>query len=233
MITIYSLMYNEELMLPHYLEHYKKRFPGCKIVLFDNESTDNSVSIAKDAGCDVRTYSTGGKLDDLTYLKIKNNCWKDAETNWVLVCDIDELCDISEKELSREEGNGSTVIQFHGFNMVNLQDDLHIDTIETGVRAPSYDKLYLFDKSQIKEINYSPGCHGASPAGKIRLSKAIYLCKHYKYINLDYMIARHKMFSQRLSDENKKRGYAVHYSYPPERIAKEFENARLNAQIVL
>lgn len=233
MITIYAIMFNEEVMLPHFIAHYRKRFTGAIIVLYDNESTDNSVQIAKDAGCQVITYDTGGKLDDMTYLKIKNNCWKDAVTNWVMICDIDELCDISDRDLFREEGYGSTVIQFHGYNMVNLQDDLHIETIETGVRAPSYDKLYLFDKSQIKEINYSPGCHGASPLGKIRLSKAIYLCKHYKYINLDYMIKRHKMFSERLSDENKKRGYAVHYSYPPERIEREFENARLNAQIVL
>jgi hypothetical protein len=233
MITIYSLMFNEEVMLPYFLKHYQSMFPGCKIVLYDNESTDNSVAIAKAAGCEVRTYYTRGKLDDLTYLEIKNNCWKDADTNWVAVVDVDEHLQITEKDLIREENEGHNVLIFEGFNMVNLQNDLKIDTIETGVRATSYDKLYCFNKKHISAINYSPGCHGASPAGKISFSKRTYVAKHYKYVNLNYMINRHAMFAKRLSDSNKKRGYAVHYSYPPERIKQEFENARLNAQIVL
>lgn len=233
MITIYTICYNERLMLPHMIAHYRKNFTNCKIVIFDNCSEDGSQEIAKAAGCQVITYDTGGKLDDAKYLEIKNNAWKDANTNWILVCDVDELCDINEKELFREEGNGATAIQFHGFNMVNMRDDLDIESIEMGVRAPSYDKLYLFDKSQISAINYSPGCHGASPLGKIKLSKSVYLCKHYKYINPNYMIARHALFASRMSDNNKKRGWGAHYNYSPERIRQEFENARLNAQIVL
>lgn len=233
MITIYTIAFNEELMLPHFIKHYRAMFPDCKIVIYDNESADQTVTIAKAYGCEVRTYSTGGKLDDQAYLDIKNHCWKDADTNWVLVCDVDEHCRITAKELKQEEDLGTTIIKFNGYNMVNLQDNLKIEEIEMGVRATSYDKFYLFDKRWIREINYMAGCHRANVKGNAVLSLGDYTCKHYKYVNPDYMIARHATFSARMSANNRKKGWAVHYDYPADRIRTEFENARLNAQIVL
>ena len=50
-VDIYTVLKNEEELLPFYLEHYKTRFPGCVIHIYDNNSTDQSVSICKAAGC--------------------------------------------------------------------------------------------------------------------------------------------------------------------------------------
>jgi len=234
MITIYTICYNEELMLPFFIRHYRKQFPDCKIVVYDNQSSDSSVSIAKAAGCEVITYDTGGKLDDAAYLQIKNNCWKEADdTDWVLVCDVDEHFTANNKTLSICDIYGYSIVKSEGWNMTNMADDLDIEAIEMGVRAPSYDKIYAFNKRKIKEVNYSPGCHGASPLGDVVVSTHPYICKHYKYINIDYMIDRHAMFAKRMSPNNRAKGYGAHYDYPPERIRQEFENARLNAQIVL
>jgi len=36
-MTIYTITYNEELMLPYFIRHYRLRFPNCKIVVYDNE----------------------------------------------------------------------------------------------------------------------------------------------------------------------------------------------------
>lgn len=220
-------------MLPHFIRHYRKAFPSCKIVIYDNISTDQSWLIGREMGCEMRTYDTGGKLDDMTYLKLKNNVWKDADTDWVIVCDVDEHFCIDEKILQKAESKGQTVIKSEGWNLVNLQDDLDIQSIETGIRAPSYDKMYCFNKRHIKEVNYSPGCHGCSPSGNFVLTPESYILKHYKYININYMIERHALFASRMSDNNKKKGMGIHYTYSPERIRQEFENARLNAQIVL
>ncbi len=233
MITIYTMTFNEEFMLPYFVQHYNSLFPGCKIVVYDNESTDNTVAIAKGLLCEVRINQTNGQLSDSRYLEIKNNCWKDAKTDWVLVADCDELCCISQKQLEGEENIDTSIISFEGYNMVNLKNDMEIMNITTGVRAPSYDKYYCFNRKQISEINYHMGCHKASPVGNRISSLSTYTCLHYKYINPEYMVKRHVMFASRLSEENKRKGYGGHYLYSEKQIREEFDNARKQAIKIL
>lgn len=229
MITIYTISYNEELMMPFFIRHYRKMFPGCRIVIYDNQSDDKTFEIAMSFGNVIfLPYDTGGKLSDETYLKIKNNCWRGAETDWVLIADVDEHLQINQWSLEKESTNGVSIIRAHGFNMVNLADDLNIEGITHGVVAPSYDKFYLFNKAKIRDINYGAGAHRASPVGQIKFSEP-YHCFHYKYVNIDYMVKRHAHFASRLSDDNKKRGYGVHYQFGEERIKNEFKEARKNA----
>lgn len=225
MITIYGICYNEKLMLPFFIKHYRVMFPNCRIVIYDNQSTDASIQIATDNNCEVITYNTNNKLSDEMYLKIKNNCWKTALTDWVLISDIDEHLQIDQEMLANEELNGSTVISFHGYNMVNHENDLNIAGINKGFRATSYDKRYLFNKREIREINYAPGCHKAFPEGVVKLSSINYICRHYKYVNVEYMIKRHAMFAARLSPENLRAGWGGHYQNTEEEIRKEFQEA--------
>lgn len=233
LITIYAICYNEAFILPHFIAHYRRMFPNCRIVIYDNMSHDGSVEIAKSHNCEVIPYDTGGKLSDAKYLEIKNNCWKDATTDWVLIADCDEFCDITEKQLAREHINGVSIIKFEGYNMVNLADNMDFKSITHGERAVSYDKAYLFHRRHIKEINYGAGCHNAVPYGYVDYGKKVFKCRHYKYINVDYMIKRHAVFASRLSEENHKKGYGYHYLYSPEKIRAEFEQARIKAVKVI
>src|SRR4029077_17328462 len=109
-LTLYFLTYNEELLFQFVIDHYKTRFPNSTFIIFDNGSTDNTVELARKNNCEVRDYSlqSGGKLNDGVHRFIKNNCWKNAPTDWVLVADLDEVLDISEKELEQEDQLGST-----------------------------------------------------------------------------------------------------------------------------
>ncbi len=233
LITVFGLCYNEELMLPYFISHYRKMFPDCRIVLWDNESTDKTHEIAIANNCEIVLYSTAGKLNDVKYLELKNNAWKTALTDWVLVCDMDEFVDIDERRLSAEEETGSTLVRFEGWNMTAINETLNPTEIKTAIRAESYDKSYLFNKRYIEEINYSPGAHKADPKGLVRLSVNTYRCFHYKYLNLEYMIKRHAHFAARLSDENKAKGYGGHYQYTRQRITKEFTTAQRNAIKIL
>ena len=230
MITIYTIAYNEAFMLPYFVSFYRIKFPKCRIVVYDNFSTDNTADIALKLGCEVHRYDTNGKLDDLTYLTIKNNCWKSADTDWVAVVDVDELLeDIHQGDLIDLENEGATIARFEGYNMVNMADNMNITGIKHGVRAKDYDKSYLFNRSKITDINYGPGCHWCNPVGEVQYSANVYRCYHYKYINADYMIRRHKAFAQRLSDENKRKGYGGHYLNSGQQIRNEFNNARQQA----
>lgn len=227
-MTVFTITYNEEYMLPHFIEHYRANFPDCRIVVYDNESTDSTVDIARENNCEVRTYRTNNQLSDRKYLDIKNKCWKGVN-GWVIVADCDEFCDITPEELEEEERAGVSIVRFEGYNMVNMEDNMDFHGIRHGIRAESYDKYYLFDTRKVYKIGYGFGCHHASPRGMVKVGGKPFRCRHYKYVNPDHMIARHRVFAARLSDENRQRGFGGHYLYPPEQIREEFENARQQA----
>lgn len=224
-MTIYTITYNEELMLPYFIQHYRERFPNCNIVVYDNQSTDSTQQIAIDNDCSVVEYNTGGKLSDSAYLNIKNNCWK-GQTDWVIVADCDEFLDISEIGVENQANDGVTIISTCAYNMVNDADNLDIWGITHGVRSTSYDKAYCFNAGKIREINYGAGAHSCSPTGLVGYSQRRYRAYHYKYINIDYMIERHKLYGSRLSDENLRKDWGTHYLYSAEQIKQEFLEAR-------
>src|SRR3989338_8384979 len=118
MITVYTLAYNEELLIQFMIDHYRTRFPGCRIVVNDNMSTDNTVKIARANGCQVIPYDTNNQIQDRRYMEIKNNCWKDAKTDWVLICDMDELLEINANQLKTEEKSGTTIVRSTFYTMV-------------------------------------------------------------------------------------------------------------------
>ena len=226
MITVFTLSYNEQLQLPNLINHYRERFPGCKIVCYDNMSTDDTVSIAKNNNCDVISYDTNNQIVDSKYLEIKNNCWKNASTDWVLVCDVDELLDINQDQLLKEEENHSTIIKSEGYNMVSMNDLDSFEDIKYGYRAEPHDKSYLFNKKFIKEINYEPGSHIAKPEGIINFSNKSYIAYHYHFIAKPLLIKRYAMFAKRLSSQNLKNKWGFHYLYTEEQIHKEYERVR-------
>lgn len=231
MLTIYCLTYNESYMLPHFVAHYKKLFPTCEIIVCDNESTDGTDKLALQLGCRVLQYSTGNKLSDRAYMEIKNHWWKDAKTDWVAIVDCDEFLQISEKQLKAENKAGASIIRFDGYNMVNIADSDKPD-FNTGVRAPMYDKRYMFNRRHITDINYEAGCHVSKPYGYVQESRSLYKCFHYKYMGVDYLIERYKTFKERLSDENKRRGWGVQYTLAADAIKSEFELMVKRAEII-
>lgn len=233
-MTIYTIAYNEEFFLPYFINHYRSRFKNCRIVIYDNESTDNTNQIAAENNCEIRTFYTDGKLNDEIYIQIKNNCWKEIE-GWVIICDIDELLDISQTDIDIIEAEKTGLIKSKGYNMVNINDNMDIASIAHGIRSHSYDKLYCFDTRIVYETNYEPGCHKANPISKLKTQyyHKPFICYHYKYINLNYMIKRHTEYAKRLSETNLKYGYGGHYLYSSNEISREFKNAQKEAIKIL
>lgn len=222
-LTIYTISFNEQIMLPFFIKWYRDRFPNCKVIIYDNYSTDDTVKIALENNCEVIMYDTNNQLSDSKYLEIKNSCWKTASTDWVLVCDVDELLDINQEQLSQEN---CTIILSRGYNMVNFENNLDLESIKYGIRAKQYDKYYLFNKLNIKEINYEAGCHSANPKGKLIFSNNIYNLYHYTMLSEKYLIDRYKRNFERLSKQNKKNGWGIHYKESEETIKDKFRIAK-------
>lgn len=205
------IAYNEDVMLQFTLDHYKERFPSARFTIFDNESTDNTRKIAIKNGCEVINFCTNNEINEYKITELKNNCWKSSDCPWICVCDPDELLDITHAQLIEEAKRDVTIVKSEGWNMVNLENNYDLDNIKHGTRVPQYDKNYLFNKNYIKEMNYSHGCHGSSPIGLIKRSEMAYKLYHYKCINEEYHVLRHKWTAQRLSTDNKNAGMGTYW----------------------
>lgn len=231
MITIYVLTYNEDIKLPFFIKHYRKRFPKCNIVIYDNYSTDNTENIALNNNCQIIKYNTNNQLSDSKYLEIKNHCWKNAETDWVVVCDCDEFLDIDTDQLEKEHHLGTNIIKGYGWQMINMNvDSYNLDEMTYGIRNSFYDKCILFNKKYISEINYRAGCHKCKPIGKkIQLNYKKYNLFHFHNINENYIVDRHKIMTERMSELNKKLGWGIEYFMTRDEIKDEFESMRKNA----
>lgn len=228
MLTIYTITYNEEFILPHFIKWYRDRFKDCKIVFYDNESTDRTQQIALEQGCEVIPYHTGNTLSDSKYLDIKNNVWKDAETDWVIVCDADEFLEIRPEDLNTNQ----TLFKSKGFNMCNVNGLKEIGNIRNGIEAHQYDKVICFNKKYIKEINYTAGCHGCNPIGDIIYSVKNPRLFHMKFIDEDLLVEKYKLYASRLSEENKRNMWGYHYQEQEQTIRESFKNHLQLAKIV-
>ena len=213
------MTFNEALMIQFMIDHYRLRFPGCRIVVYDSESTDDTIKIARANNCEVRTFDHHGVFLESRHVDIKNKCWKDSLTDWVLMSDLDELLDINETELKMEEDLGTTIIKSEAYNMVDMEDKFDIPALKYGVRDKGQDKSYLFNKKKIHEINYASGCHSCNPKGTIKYSKKTYKLYHYCYINYDVTVERYRLFRTRPGPGN-------YYSENPEEIRNLYLDAR-------
>lgn len=227
-VHIFTITYNEEVMLPQFISYYRKKFPNCKITVMDNESTDNTVELALKNNCEVLTWSSNNEIRDDMYLFIKNDCWKKSDADWIIVVDCDEFIDINEDILKITPFN---IYKAVGYDMMG--NSLNINEIDSGVRSPGYDKICLFRKDTVKEINYEPGCHNANPVvneGEELLYNKDTLLFHYKWLTYDYVIERYKMFAERLSDINKKYQWGIHYTFD-ESVHREYYERAYNTKV--
>lgn len=216
-IEAFILAFNEAEVIHFTIRHYQ-RFCH-KITVFDNYSTDDTRSIAKSMGCEVRAFGIDGVLDDREYTKLKNNCWKDSKSDYIIVVDCDEiLC------LPHFLNTDISIYRTLGWNIFSESLPKHdwLD-ITHGVYDENYSKLVLFNPQKIKEINYVHGCHVANPIGEIVYSNSKCPLFHYKHVGgADRVVQRHALYESRKSDWNKRFKAGYQYSEPAEQTRKYF-----------
>lgn len=177
-VEIFTVVKNGEYILPLYLKHYQSNFPGCKINIFDNGSTDRTIELCAAAGCTIHPFPDFVPFTKEHYLTDhKNTVWKKSNAEWVVICDIDELLQITSSDLEAlpEKVN---VIQFKGYNMVDADDKKDPTLFTHGFHSETYDKCCVF-KSSLKEINFSTGSHFANPTPNAVFSKYQFNLLHY------------------------------------------------------
>jgi glycosyltransferase involved in cell wall biosynthesis len=245
-IWIYTLCYNEEKIITFFLQHYAF---ADKIIVYDNESTDNSVKLFKESSlnCDIRTYKSNNTINDMLYLEIKNNAWKEARNNnvdYVIVVDMDEFL-IAENNSNISDflqKYPATIYEVDGFEMISTCENpvYKNDTPLTcqclyGTFSEYYCKSVIFSPSQVQEINYFPGCHYCEPILNVE-NTTIHKLRllHFKYaFGPQFVIDRYRLYEERLSEENKNNDFGHHYSWSSSKILKEYNSLLKNSSKIL
>lgn len=228
-IHVYSICWNEEMMLPHFLEYYSSF--ADQIIVYDNFSTDRSLEICSQfPKVHTKSYFTNNQIRDDIYLQIKNQAWKQSrgEADFVIVCDVDEWIFHPDLKtfLVNAKRSGITAFNCVGYNMISDftpgSEHSLLRDIREGVRAPNFDKMAVFDPNSLDEINYEFGAHTALPVGSLNIDRTGLQLLHYKYMGLEYMVSRYQKMAERISAYNKKLNLGHHYFFTSRKIRREF-----------
>lgn len=237
-VNIFILCHNESILLPHTVKHYKKYLPNCKITIYDNESTDNSVEIAKALGCNVISWNNNtidniddeivanNKINEYKYLEIKNNCWKHILNGWIIMIDMDEFLCVNESDLMNETCKGTTILDVLGLDMIgesktNDLSDIDLQNIRKYIYNNGENKKLCFLRERITDMNYQPGAHNCEPMGFVQYSSCVYYNKHMSYLGLKFFTQ--KMLSRyERSTEMRKKKMATHYTNNEYVISKNY-----------
>ena len=215
-INVLLLCYNEAALLPHTIKHYKQYLPSCKITVLDNYSTDDSVKIANELGCNVLPWNSNNMMDELIQTTLRNNMWKLYKSGWIIIADMDEFICVTEEDLKNELNSGVTILNIKGYDMVGESEtidlsDIDLQKIIKYVDNDGESKKLCFLRDKITDMNYGPGSHSCNPLGIIKYSSNFYINKHMTYLGLPFL--RKKLIERYNRCESmRKIGLCIHYT---------------------
>jgi len=240
-ITVYTMCYNAERILPFFLDHYSKF--ATEIIIYDNESTDKTVSIASKHPLvtKINTINTDNTVNDQILIDFKNTCWKDSTSNYVIVVDVDELLYHPNIINFLKENRNFLIFKPCGYDMISEtfpnNNSSIISQIKKGNRNGRFDKSCIFNPKLIKDINYKHGAHECNPSyinSKIKnpyYYSEDYSCElkllHYRYLGLDNFLQKNTQSGKRLSKLNHINKWGIEYTYDTKVHVADFK-AKLN-----
>lgn len=238
-ITLVTLCYNEEDIIPFVVEYWKKMFTDgieLSVIVYDNESTDNSVVMLEEFPfVEIRKYKSDG-CNDFLLRDIKNNGWKGTDADWVIACDMDELVFAPNLKESLETINAD-VIWPRWYIGASTEFPKYVPSVLLHTQRPMWNKFnfgnkaIIFNPKTIKDINYGIGCHTCNPirydGNKPIISNEdsdIYCFHIDKRLSEDYFVEQMKERDKRRGVLNKLYGFGSHYSKPEEQHRKEYND---------
>ncbi len=224
-IEIHSLLHNEAPMIPYFMLHYSRYG---EVYFYESDSTDGSPELARILGAHVIPLPTENVVNELVFLDMKNNCWKNSKADWVIIVDTDEF--VYHPDLvSVLENTKYNMFYPKEFRMMSREfptgSGQIYDHVKYGFPGPvGYNKCNIFKPADVKEMNYNAGCHSCSPVGNIRLAPSTdIITLHFHDVGIEYRLKRNKYLASRISEVNKERGWVVHVTWPEEKIRADFE----------
>lgn len=234
-IAVICTHYNHLDIFP-FVYDYWKRFAD-HIYVFDNGSNDGSLENFKkyEDFITVTDFShmTGGKLNDIVNIGIKNQYWKRLKNDYdyIMICDFDEAlyCDDLDRilDICDEQQIGMIYPKYCesiSEEWVDHVDDklyhelnpyCHNKDNTTILNKKDFNdvRMFIINPKIVIETNYFPGQNinkAVSTNNKLAKINNIYVF-HLHYLGLDHAKKIHETNKATLSDANKKYRLGIQY----------------------
>jgi glycosyltransferase involved in cell wall biosynthesis len=232
-IEIHIITYNEQIMLPFTIKHYRKMFGSPKFIIHDNGSTDDTLMLARLAGCEIVPFTTSG-MNDTVHAQIKSKAAMNATADWVLCIDADEECFINSEDLLALESKNINAVEFEGWNIFDQVEKPEDIKIPMGIICTAYSKPVLIKTGVFQNIIFAAGAHSVTVVPKegqqVNWSKGEYKLLHYKHWSCEWNIKRSAELGARQSKENVDRKYSYHFAFP-ESLHRDYFNANYSQRV--
>lgn len=217
-VDVFSIMYNEEEILPYFLRHYETF--ADRIFIFDNHSTDRTVAIAM--ACPkvtVLPYPYRRGIYEEDFSECFQNAYKEhsrGKADWVMCVDADEFIyhkNIKEF-LALQTRAGRKILRLRGFDMVcdrfpTTKGQIY-DECKLGTPNTIYNKMIVLNPEL--DVVFGQGRHKIELIKGIDISKVDLLLLHYKYLSKEFFTRRsstlldRKGFNERRARHGLRRG---------------------------
>lgn len=237
-IVVVTLARNEEKIIPYFINHYAKI--ADKIVVFDHESTDKTVDIARQTASDlsveleILTHKNNG-YDEYMLSHFKENAYKLFPSYDVaLVVDADEFFyhpDGTRQQL--EKLNHNFVVKPQGYQMVSESFPRYTgvsltELVKDGFRDAPFDKKCAFSSNLVLKI--SMGMHESAHFDGVDLvppqSDLGFMLLHYKLLGEDHRAERIKSAFDNITEaglELAKNGISVQLTRDRDNLKQDFD----------
>ena len=239
-IAAVTMVYNEALMLPYYLRHY--RYLDEIHVLYETDSTDEGLEILMRApNVVIEECHIEGGLDDIVKIDLINKAVQRTKADWVYVVDPDELI-FPRNESAHEflERQICEVVRSGMYQVYRHRNDRDLDPSLSPIpqRIHGDPDLYSADERANRasnnlyikpnivrpstSIRFLPGHHLIE--GNPPTSPELYVGAHWQMAEPSIAIARRMQRKARVSARNRAQGMGFqHFDITIQKIREECE----------
>ncbi len=226
-IHCHFLAYNESRFVEYTLKYYTSFCS--RVVLEDLGSSDGTQDTAIAFGAEVRQWDCKQEFDDSLNKKIKNECWRDSDADWVICVDCDELLFLPngvESSFESYASQGIPILKPQGYEMLSdvfpTTKGQVFDEIKMGGRDDFwYGKSVCFSPKLVAEVDFGAGAHVVTVKLKDGqtlnvnhqwpLSSPVCQLLHFHQIMpIEEIAAKYEATKARMSENNIKNNWGWH-----------------------
>ena len=216
-IEVHLLCCDEAPILKYALRHYATF--ASSITVHDLGSTDGSIEVAHAGGAMVRNWDSNNQVVDRVNMRIKNECWRGTDADWVMCVDADELIWFRQDPdvvLTNYLLSGVPLIRPRGYEMTSEEypttEHQIYDEVKYGGRDDHwYAKPCIFSPIMVREVDFAPGAHdimatlksGEVMRGEVQpIADAVYLLHFHQIGPIERIAQKYDRMRSRMCQAN-------------------------------